>query len=128
VARHIETSLDAINEISRQLLSLFDINIENIKSEENKDYVKSTSVTPTEDSQLSDDTLANLVTKRHKLINQLFEDHTKESLSRHSELINEMISLDEKLKLQAQSNKQILTDKILKLKKSKKVSKLYNKY
>ena len=128
MARHLETSLDAINEISRQLLSLFDINIEDIKSEENKDSVKLASVTPTEDSQLSDDTLANLVTKRHKLINQLFEDHTKENLNRHSELINEMILIDQELISKSAINKKLLADRVLALRNNKKVSRLYNKY
>lgn len=123
-----KSAINTINEISRQLLSLFDANIEISNSDNDQGAVESNSPITANNGQLSDDKLASVVAKRHELINLLFEKYTREELSRDLELINEMILIDQELVEKSQTSKNLLSEQVIKLRNSKKIRKIYNKY
>jgi hypothetical protein len=128
VAQNTKNAIDTINEISRQLLSLFDVNIESTNHKKNQNHEEPAAIIADDISQLSDDKLADLVTKRDNLIHQLFDKYTQEELINDVDLINEMILIDQQLIEKSQINKTLLADQVLTLRKGKKVNKLYNKY
>ena len=72
--------------------------------------------------------MASLVARRHTLIDLLFKTFTQEQLSIELQLVNEMVLLDNQLTSNSQRNKQALAAQVLKLKKSKKITSLYQKY
>lgn len=108
-------------------MAQLDVRIENTERDNSQQTLTVASST-NDTEQYSDQQLAKLVTERHALISQLFNTYTQEQLSVELPLINELVSLDNQLTSKSQHNKQTLAAKILKLKKSKKVSKLYQKY
>ena len=124
----IKVSISAINDISRQLLSLFDIQIEKINSGSLSTSIDEDTITSSKEIQPEDKVIVDLVNKRHFLVNELFKSYSQDQISTEIIMINEMISLDEKLTSHSMKNKEILTEQILKLKKSKKVNSLYQKY
>ena len=109
-------------------MSQLDVRIENTERDNSQKTINIASSENSDDDQYTDQQLAKLVTERHALISQLFNTYTQEQLSVELPLINELVSLDNQLTSKSQHNKQTLAAKILKLKKSKKVSKLYQKY
>jgi hypothetical protein len=119
----VKSYLTAINEMSRQLLSQLDTQLENNASEKNQQSIASN-----EESQLTDELLANIAAERQSLVTKMFETFTQEKLSFELPLVNDMVSLDEQLTLKAQLNKQAIAEQMVKLRKSKKVKKLYQKY
>lgn len=157
IASKVKGSLEAINNLSRQLLSQLDSQIENTdfdsgsntdssETTDNNDNLLnadsstkvdgSTSKLPLSDNtstieqqkQFTDEQLQSLVTKRMSLIEQLFKLYTQDQLSSQLPLINEMVTLDEQLIVKSQQHKQTLSARMLKIKQSKKVTKLYKKY
>lgn len=82
----------------------------------------------TGDSQVTENKLNELMANRDSLIKSLFEKNTHEEISIELILLNEMLSLDTKLSSQSKAYKQVLAEQVIKLKKSKKVSKSYQKY
>jgi hypothetical protein len=128
VTNNAEEDINAIIILSRQLLSLFDINIESTTTENNQNTVKLASSISTEISQLSDEKLSSLVTERQNFIHQLFESYTQEQLKPHIKLLTEILLFDQQLIVKSQANKKLLAEQVIKLKNSKKVRKLYNKY
>jgi FixJ family two-component response regulator len=121
VTSTVKSSLDAINEISRQLLSQFDSYKESIEGDENPQEL-------VEEHSIAEEQLASLTEKRQCLITELFNEYTQEQISIELQIVNEMVSLDKQLTMKAQSNKQSLAEKMLKLRKHKKVTKIYQKY
>lgn len=124
------TSLEAINELSRQLLSQLDIQRESAESGEQKTVLLNADEKTVLDNNLqySDEEMASLVARRHTLIDLLFKTFTQEQLSIELQLVNEMVLLDNQLTSNSQRNKQALAAQVLKLKKSKKITSFYQKY
>jgi len=123
VSNDIRGSLEQINEVSRQLLSRI-LTMYN-KSQDKNDSFNDES---TSDSQVTENELTGLIASRDSLIHCLFEQNTHEEISIELNLLNEMISLDTKLSNQSKAYKQVLAEQVIRLKKSKKVSKSYQKY
>lgn len=109
--------LEIINDVSRQLLSRV-LAISN-QVQENKTNISE----PT-----TDDELTELMVTRQRLIHSLFEKNTHEEISIEIDLLNEMVLLDIELSNQSNECKQALAKQVIKLKKSKKVTKSYQKY
>ncbi|PKG81133.1 hypothetical protein CXF85_20480 [Colwellia sp. 75C3] len=130
----VKNSLEAIIKMSRQLLSQLDIQIEQSESTDgeyltdNKQTLVANVSMGMVQSQLTNEQLLGLVNERQSFIATLFEEHTQDQLTAQLALINEMVLLDEQLTLKSKSHKQSLATKVLKLKKSQKVSNLYKKY
>ncbi|NQZ26777.1 MAG: hypothetical protein HRT55_10720 [Colwellia sp.] len=127
MTNNVKAILESINKLSQLLMAQLDVRIENTERDNSQQTLTVASST-NDTEQYSDQQLAKLVTERHALISQLFNTYTQEQLSVELPLINELVSLDNQLTSKSQHNKQTLAAKILKLKKSKKVSKLYQKY
>jgi hypothetical protein len=119
----VQSSIIAINKASQQLLSQLETQLEANGSEKNQQ-----SIVTNEESRLTDELLANIAAERQSLIAKLFEVYTQEQLSAELPLVNEMVSLDQQLTEKAQLNKQAIAEQMVKLQKSKKVTKLYQKY
>ena len=117
----VKSSIEAINTLSRLLLSQFEMQA--IALNDIKD-----TLSDTEQSILTDEQLLNLVDERNTLVNQLFTKYPQGELNKQLSLINEMVSLDGQLTSKSQHHKKVLAEKVIKLKKSKKVKNLYNKY
>ena len=119
-------SLEQINEISRQLLSrIHSIRI-NMQPQNNNPSVKSPEKNLEE--LPSNKGLIELVSERQTLISHLFEQNTAEELSSEKALLQEMLDLDNELTTNSALSKQETAELVLKLKKSKKVKKSYQKY
>jgi len=134
----VKASLEGINEVSRQILSLLDVQIEsfdlNTRNEISTDgVIQETSLIENtspdiEQDKITDKKLFSLLENRQSLITQLFEMYTQEQLSVELPLVNMMVDFDKQLIVKSQSNKQLLGVEMLKLQKSKKVKSLYQKY
>ncbi|MCP4989666.1 MAG: hypothetical protein GY928_27505 [Colwellia sp.] len=128
---NIATSLEVINELSRLILSQIDIQVEYSKGTdklESKPALTDSTLLDIENNPITNEQLLNLVSKRQFLITSLFETHTQDQFKTQLSLINEMVLLDEQLTSKSQKHKQALVERVLKLKKSKKVTSLYKKY
>ncbi|MCP4321378.1 MAG: hypothetical protein GY787_05935 [Alteromonadales bacterium] len=128
---NIATSLEVINELSRLILSQIDIQVEYSKGTdklESKPALTDSTLLDIEKNPITNEQLLNLVSKRQFLITSLFETHTQDQFKTQLSLINEMVLLDEQLTSKSQKHKQALVERVLKLKKSKKVTSLYKKY
>ena len=134
----VKASLEGINEVSLQILSLLDVQIEsfdlNTRNEISTDgVIQETSLIENtspdiEQDKITDKKLFSLLENRQSLITQLFEMYTQEQLSLELPLVNMMVDFDKQLIVKSQSNKQLLGVEMLKLQKSKKVKSLYQKY
>lgn len=120
----IKDSLEQINDISRQLLS----RILTMHKENSVTINESNNDTTITDDSASENELTELMVNRDSLIHRLFEQNTPEEISIELNLVNEMVSLDAELSSQSKAYKQLLTEQVIKLKKSKRVSKSYQKY
>lgn len=127
MSKDIKSSLEQINEVSRQLLSRI-LTLYNQSQEKTESSNESLNDELTSDSKTPENKLTKLVTKRDGLIRSLFEQNTHEEISTELNLLNEMLLLDAKLSNQSKAYKQLLAEQVIKLKKSKKVSKSYQKY
>jgi len=128
VPSNITSSLETINELSRLILSQLNIRIENTEHESSQDKLPEVSPETADNDQYTDEQLAKLITERHNLIDLLFKTYSQVQLSVGLALINEMVSLDQYLTSSSQQSKQALAEQVIKLKKSKKVTRLYQKY
>lgn len=127
----VKNSLEAIIKLSRQLLSQLNIQIgnnENVGLVANNPDINISNSKDTEQNLLTGEQLLMLVTERQSLITSLFEVHTQDQLSVQLSLINEVVLLDEELCSLSQHHKKLLAEQVLKLRKSKKVDKFYQKY
>lgn len=119
--------LEQINEISRQLLSRI-LTVQN-KLQENTTTIKEPSNNESNiDSLTTDNQLSELMFTREKMISCLFKEKTTEAIAQELILLNEMVALDSKLSNTSQACQEILAEQVLRLKKSKKVTKSYQKY
>ena len=127
MSKDIKSSLEQINEVSRQLLSRILI-MYNKSQEKTQNSNESLNDESTNDSQTPESQLTELMTNRNSLVRSLFEQNTHEEISTELNLLNEMLLLDAKLSKQSKAYKQLIAEQVIKLKKSKKVSKSYQKY
>jgi len=128
VPSNITSSLETINELSRLILSQLNIRIENTEHESSQNKLPEVPPETADNDQYTDEQLAKLITERHNLIDLLFKTYSQVQLSVELALINEMVSLDQYLTSSSQQSKQALSEQVIKLKKSKKVTRLYQKY
>jgi hypothetical protein len=120
-------SLKKINEVSRQLLSRILAAKNNLQ--ENTTTIKELNNNESNiESSIIDNELSELISTREKMINCLFKEKTTEDIAQELTLLNEMVALDSKLSSAFQSCKRTLSDQVIRLKKSKKVKKSYQKY
>jgi len=128
VPSNITSSLETINELSRLILSQLNIRIEDTEHESSQHPLQELAPETADNDQYSDEQLAKLVTKRHTLIDLLLKTFTQKQLSIALPQINEMVSLNDQLTSSSQRSKLALAEQVIKLKKSKKVTRLYQKY
>jgi len=119
--------LEEINEVSRQLLSRIltvqknsQINTTAANESDNNEANTSSSITDKE--------LTGLMSTRDKLIHSLFEKEAITEIAQELTLLNEAVSLDGELLSQSQTCKKTLAEQVIRLKKSKKVTKSYQQY
>ena len=72
--------------------------------------------------------LTELMENRQTLITRLFEQNTAKDIRAEPELVLDMITLDNQLTANAELSKKVITEQVIKIKKSKKVAKSYKKY
>ncbi|PCI56630.1 MAG: hypothetical protein COB45_04575 [Gammaproteobacteria bacterium] len=117
--------LEEINEVSRQLLSrILAAHADSQTNPQGGDLENPEG----EPAKKESDDIAKLTEKRHTLITQLFERNTPENISAESDLIEKMVALNNKLTANAKLCKQAITEQLIKIKKSNKVTKSYQKY
>jgi len=126
VPKDIKHSLEQINEVSRQLLSRI-LSVQNT-TQEHTNVINESNNDSTTDGLIKDNELTQLMTQRERLITCLLKEKTTEQLAQELDLLNEMVSLDSELTNSSQSCKETLAVQVIKLKKSKKVTKSYQKY
>jgi len=126
VPKDIKHSLEQINEVSRQLLSRI-LSVQNT-TQERTNVINESNDNSTTDHLIKDNELTQLMTQREHLITCLLKEKTTEQLAQELDLLNEMVSLDSELTNSSQSCKETLAAQVIKLKKSKKVTKSYQKY
>jgi negative regulator of replication initiation len=127
VSDGIKGSLEQINDVSRQLLSRI-LTMYNKSQESSSSINESNNNIAITDDAAPENELIELIANRDSLLHSLFEKNTREEISIELNLLNEMIELDSKLSNQSKAYKQMLAERVIKLKKSKKVSKSYQKY
>ena len=126
----IKQTLETINEISRQILSC----ILSMHEETRENIAPTLKVEAKIDDDSSNEKvttehdISEMMSKREKLIHIIFEQKTIEEISLERNLLNEMVSLDTKLSAQSKIYKKMLSDQVIKLKKSQKVKNVYQKY
>lgn len=124
--KDIKHSLEQINEVSRQLLSRI-LSVQNT-TQEHTNVINESNNDSTSDRLIKDNELTQLMTQREHLITCLLKEKTTKQLAQELDLLNEMVSLDSELTNSSQSCKETLAAQVIKLKKSKKVTKSYQKY
>jgi hypothetical protein len=117
--------IEEINEISRQLLSRI-LATQNNEQRSTLDLVLD--VTQTQQTDEENKKLSKLMEQRKNLISTLFEQNSSESINSQSELLQEMVSLDNELTANAELSKKSVSNQIIEIKKSKKIAKTYQKY
>ncbi len=117
--------IEEINKVSRQLLSRILSTNTDLRSPPQELELGNTE---DQTAEKESNEIADIMEKRQALITTLFEQNTAKNISSESELIKEMIALDSELTANAKLCKQALTDQVIKIKKSKKVTKSYQKY
>jgi len=120
-------ALEKINSISQQLLLCLQSSYDNILVE-SFTVDKETDIDERKKKHIKDTELAELIAIRERLISELFTQYTPKLLSKESALINEMVSLDKQLTAISNNCKQSLSEQVIKLKNSKKITKTYQKY
>jgi len=125
VAGNTQKLLEEINTVSRQILSRILTMQTNSQVLPQDQDLKSTEISFINDENKE---LTKLIEKRKILITNLFEQNTAENISAESGLIQDMIALDNELTANAKLSKQAITEQMIKIKKSKKVTKSYQKY
>lgn len=125
MAGNTQKLLEEINTVSRQILSRILTMQTNSQVLPQDQDLKSTEISFINDENKE---LTKLIEKRKILITNLFEQNTAENISAESGLIQDMIALDNELTANAKLSKQAITEQMIKIKKSKKVTKSYQKY
>ena len=115
--------IERINEVSRHFLSRILAVQKNLQtSPQNLDNDDVHSVNK-ENKELTE-----LMENRQTLITRLFEQNTAKDIHAEPELVLDMITLDNQLTANAELSKKVITEQVIKIKKSKKVAKSYKKY
>jgi len=127
VSSDVKATIESINELSQILLAQFDIQRESTEGNVAQQTSTELSADSATTNQYSDEKLLHLVASRDALIRQLFERYNQAQLSAELVLINEMVSLDQQLTSKSLQNKQALSAQVLKLRKNKKITNLYQK-
>lgn len=125
MGNNTKKSIEQINEVSRLLLSRILVMQTDSQVLPQERDLKNTEIQSIDDEN---EELTKLTEKRQILITHLFEQNTAESISSESELLQKMITLDSELTANAKLSKQVITEQVIKIKKSKKVTKSYQKY
>lgn len=112
-----------INEVSRQLLSRILVIQKNLQT--SPQNLKGDEL---ESENKENEEVTELMENRQVLITTLFEQTSADNISSESDLLQEMIALDSELTLNAKLSKQTMTEQMIKIKKSKKITKSYQKY
>ncbi len=118
--------LEQINEVSRQILSHV-LAVQSTVKKNSAMVNKPNGEEPDNDELMSEYALTELMSKRESLLHFLFKQKNEE-MALEQDLLNEMISLDSDLLSKSQACKEILAGQVIRLKKSNKVSKSYQKY
>jgi len=95
MANQLKANLNAIIDISQQLLSM--LNLESDLTS-NSDTVFTDHLSNGPKNQLNEEQLRILLSERQRLISQLFEKYTQVQLSSALTMINEMVTLDNCIK------------------------------
>lgn len=125
MGNNTKKSIEQINDMSRLLLSrILVMQTDSYVLTQGQDLKK------TEIQSIDDESeeLTKLMEKRRLLITTLFEQNTAGNISSESNLLQEMIALDSELTATAKLSKQAITEQMIKIKKSKKITKSYQKY
>lgn len=101
--------LQLINTKSQQLLTRLEFDID---KDENLDF----------------DEIAQLQADRDQLIKSLFSQYPSNEIEKEQQLIEQMMSTDEKLQTKTIELKQVFASQLVKLKKGKKSTLTYQKY
>lgn len=123
MANKTKNLIEEVNEVSRQLLSCI-LTVQNNSPPSPQDLIKGDIQSKHKDNEI----LTELMESRQKLITELFEKSTAKQISSESDILQVMISLDSELTTSAKLCKLALTDQVIKIKKSNKVIKSYQKY
>lgn len=118
--------LEQINEVSRQILSHV-LAVQNTVRNNTTMVNELEGKEPDSDEFMSEYALTELMSKRESLIHSLFKQKNEE-VAHEQDLLNEMLLLDSDLLNKSQACKETLAGQVIRLKKSKKVSKSYQKY
>ena len=117
--KNTKQSLEQINEISRQILSrILEIQVN----------LKTVNLAKDDDTSEEQSDINKLMENRQELISCFFEQHSAEDISAEKLLINKLYQLDQELASASNSCKQSIMEQVIKLKKSNKVTKSYQKY
>ena len=130
MCNNIKSLLEEINKISRQILSCI-LSMQEETRENTASVAKVNNETDSQESAnnlLTQDEMSAMISTREKLIHILFEQNTLENLAREHPLLNDMKNLDNQLSTQSKAYKKMLSEQVIKLKNSKKVKNLYQKY
>ena len=120
-------AIEQINKISRQLLSRI-LSMQNKALENSVMISESRGDESNSNELLTEHALTELMSQRETLIKSLFKENPTSDITQEHILLNEMVSLDNELSSESKACKQILAKQVIRLKKSKKVSKSYQKY
>ena len=125
MGNNTKKSIEKINHVSRLLLSrILVMQTDSYVLTQGQD-LKKTEIQSIDDEN---EELTKLMEKRRVLITTLFEQNPADHISSESELLQEMIALDSELTATAKLSKQVITEQMIKIKKSKKITKSYQKY
>jgi hypothetical protein len=124
----MKESLEAIIDVSRQLLSQLELQMNDTITSNDENVLNDNLSIDIEQKKLGEERLFKLLSERQSLMTQLFETYTQEQLSAELVMVNEVVTFNTRLMSLSQNNKQVLAQQITKLKKSNKVKDLYQKY
>ncbi len=127
MASGTKLALEQINEVSRQLLSRI-LAVQNKALEKTVMISESSSDEAKSNELLTEHAFTKLMTQRESLIKDLFKQNSTSDITHELTLLNEMVSLDSELSSQSQACKQILSEQVMIMKRSKKAAKSYQKY
>ncbi len=120
MGNNTKKSIQQINDVSRQILSRILVMQTDSQVFSQEHGLKNTKIQSIDDENKE---LTELTEKRKILITNLFEQNTIDNISSESDLLQEMIALDSELTANAKLSKQVITEQVIKVKKSKKITK-----
>jgi len=127
MASGTKLALEQINKVSRQLLSRI-LAVQNKALEKTVMISESSGDKANSNELLTEHAFTKLMTQRESLIKALFKQNSTNDITHELTLLNEMVSLDSELSSQSQACKQILSEQVMIIKRSKKAAKSYQQY